>query len=49
MSHSTPFEDLPESWRDTIKELRRENAKMRHQRNEAREALAELALKVASQ
>lgn len=42
------FADLPESWQLKIKELRRENQTLRHQRNDAREALAALALKFAS-
>lgn len=49
MSHArTPLEDLPADWQETIRQLRRENQQMRRQRNEAREALAALALKVAS-
>lgn len=41
------FDELPQSWQEKVRELRRENARLRLQRNEARDALAELALKVA--
>ena len=43
------FDQLPLSWQDKIRELRSEAAKMRRERNEAREALQALALKFANQ
>lgn len=42
------FNELPLTWQNKIKELRRENGQLRRERNEAREALAQLALTVAS-
>jgi hypothetical protein len=42
-----PIESLPASWQETIRELRRENQQLRQQRNEARDALASLSIKLA--
>lgn len=36
------YEDLPEYWRQKVRDLRRENAKLRIERNEARKALEAL-------
>lgn len=37
--HTAQLEDLPWHWREKIRELRAENAKMRRERNEARAEL----------
>lgn len=42
-----PLESLPASWQEAIKDMRRENQRLRIQRNEAREALASLSIKMA--
>lgn len=46
-SDAAQLTDLPAYWQQQIRKLRDENAKMRRERNEARDALAQLALKVA--
>ena len=39
--------ELPEYWQHQIRKLRQDNAKLRRERNEAREAMTALALRVA--
>lgn len=39
--------ELPEYWQHEIRKLRQESAKLRRERNEAREAMTTLALRVA--
>lgn len=48
MNEENPFSSLPESWQEEIRRLRRENAKFRCERNQARQALAKLAVKVVA-
>lgn len=48
MSQDTQFEDLPVHWQNNILEYRREAARHRVERNEAREALAELRSAIAA-
>lgn len=42
-----PLSELPDSWQETFRQLRYENAKLRIQRNQARDALQALALQLA--
>lgn len=48
MDEKTPFDQLPAFWQREIRELRRESAKMRRERNEAREALAAASIAFAN-
>ncbi len=43
-----PFADLPTFWQQEIRDLRRDNQKMRHERNEARDALATATIAFAN-
>lgn len=46
--NTAQLHELPEYWQHEIRKLRQESAKMRRERNDARDALAALAMKVAS-
>lgn len=48
MKTDVPLEELPVSWQETIKALRKDAHKMRRERNEAREALATATIAFAA-
>ena len=49
INESAQLHELPIYWQEQIRKLRAEGAKMRRERNEAREALTALAMKLAAE
>lgn len=48
MYYDNPFSSLPNSWQEEIRRLRRESAKLRRERNEARDQVGALGAALAA-